>query len=127
MTTRAAVTLAAVALVVTMSQSVLSAVDFPKPTIRFTPLVRLTRGDAQGVVTVPRHADNRVLRVILESEDYYSLSEVQLDGVDAPLSHSFHWQSLPSGSYRVTVHVYGTDGLRSSTSTGSTDLISRER
>ena len=56
------------------------AVDVPKLTIRVTPLVHLSRGDARGVVTVPRHADNRILRVILESTDYYSLSEIQLDG-----------------------------------------------
>jgi hypothetical protein len=49
-------------------------VDAPKLSVRVTPLVRLTRGEARGVATVPRHADNRVLRVILESEDYSSLS-----------------------------------------------------
>jgi hypothetical protein len=147
MTPRAAVSVAGVAIIVAFSHPVLgaardthrpasatrltqlptAAVDVPKLTVRVTPLVRLTRGDARGVVSVPRHVNNRVLRVILESEDYYSLSEVQLDGEDAPQSHSLYWRDLPPGSYRVTVHVYGTDGLRGSTSIGSTESISEVR
>jgi hypothetical protein len=109
------------------AQSRAAGVDAQKLAVRITSLVLLTRGDASGVVTVPRHADNRVLQVTLESEDYYSRSHVQLDGEDAPQSHSFYWRDLPPGSYRVTVHVYGTDGLRGSTSVGSTELMSKER
>src|SRR5262245_10097789 len=62
------------------AQLATAAVDIPKLTVRLTPLVRLTRGDALAAVIVPRNADNRLLRVILESQDYYSLSEVPLDG-----------------------------------------------
>jgi hypothetical protein len=146
MTPRAAVSVATVALIVAMSHPVFgaardthrpasatrpaqihTAVDVPKLTVRLNPLVRLTRGDARGVVSVPRHVNNRVLRVILESEDYYSLSDVQLNGENAPQSHFFYWRDLPPGSYRVTVHVYGTDGLRGSTGFGSTESISMER
>ena len=101
--------------------------DVPKTTVRVTPLVRLTRGDARGVVTVERHTDNRMLRVIIESENYYSRSDVQLDGEDASRIHAFYWQDLPPGSYRVTVYVYGTSGLRGSTSVGRTDLLSTDR
>jgi hypothetical protein len=101
--------------------------EMPKLTVRVTPLVRVSRGDARGVVVVTRHKDNRLLRVILESEDYYSLSEVQLEGEDAPQSHSFYWRDLPPGAYCVTVHVYGTGGLRDSTSIGSTALMTKER
>jgi hypothetical protein len=75
------------------------------------------------MVSVPRHVDNRVLRVVLESQDYYSVSDVQLDGDKAAQSHSFDWRDLPPGFYRVTVYVYGTTGLRASTSTGSTESI----
>ena len=140
MTPRAAVSVVAVALIVAMSHPVLGAArdtrrpasetrpdDVPKLTVRLTPLIRLTRGPARGVVSVPRHVNNRVLRVVLESEDYYSLSAVQLDGEEAPQSHTLFWRDLPPGSYRVTVHVYGTDGLRGSASTGSTEAISQER
>jgi hypothetical protein len=97
--------------------------DDRKLTVHVTPLVRLTRGDARGVVSVPRHVDNRMLRVVLESPDYYSVSDVQLDGEKAPQSHSFDWRDLPPGFYRVTVYVYGTNGLRTSTSSGRSESI----
>jgi hypothetical protein len=108
-TPRAAVSVAAVALIVAMSRPVLGAArdtqhpasatrsaqlqtaefDVPKLTVRVTPLERVKPGDTRRVVSVPRHVNNRVLRVILESEGYYSLSDAQLDGEDAPQSHSF--------------------------------------
>jgi hypothetical protein len=107
------------------SQSAL--VDRTNLTVRVTPLVRLTRGDAYGMVIVPRHADNRVLRVILESEDYYSLSDIPLDGEYAALSYPVSWRDLPPGSYCVTVQVYGPTGMRTSTSIGSTHTLQMDR
>ena len=104
-----------------------AAVDVPKLTVRVTRLVSLTRGDARGLVSVPPHVNNRVLRVILESEDYYRLSEMSLEGEDAPLSYPLYWRDLPPGSYCVTVQVYGTTGLRSATSIGSTHMSAPDR
>ena len=92
--------------------------DDSKLTVRVTPLVRMSRGEARGLVMVPRHSDNRVLRVILESEDYYSRSDIQLDGEEAARSHNLHWRSLPPGIYWVTVEVYGSTGLRDSAPSG---------
>ena len=130
MAPRVAVCIAAVALTMAMSHPAVGAArdsDVPKLTVRVTPLMRVTRGDARGVVSVPRHAANRVLRIILESEFYYTRSDVQLDGEDAPQTHAFYWRDLPPGFYRVTVQVYGTDGLRDSTSIGAPASISQER
>ena len=98
-----------------------------KLTVRVTPLIRMTPGEARAVVTVPRHAENRLLRVILESENYYTLSELPLEGEDAPLNHEFYWRDVPPGSYEVTVQVYGKSGLRDSTSTGDAHALSRDR
>jgi hypothetical protein len=99
-------------------QSQSAPVDRSRLTIRVTPLVLLTRGEARGVVIVPRHEDNRMLRVILESEGYYSLSDIQLDGEYAALSYPLAWRDLPPGSYCATVQVYGPTGMRTSTSIG---------
>ena len=127
MKSRILVTAVLLTAVVLGRQGLLNAAsDAPKLTVRVAPLVRLTRGDARGVVIVPRNADNRLLRVILESEDYYTLSEIQLDGGDAPQSHVLNWRDLPPGSYSVIVRVYGTTGLRESTSIGI-QPISSER
>lgn len=89
--------------------------------VHVTPLVMLTTSDARGRVTVPRHSDNRVLRVILESEQYYSCSEIQLDGGDAALTHFLQWRGLPPGAYSVTVELYGPTGLRASTRLGGAE------
>jgi hypothetical protein len=99
------------------------AADDSKVTVRVTPLVRLDRGDARGLVMVPRHSDNRVLRVILESEDYYSRSDIQLDGEEAARSHNLYWRGLPPGIYWVTVEVYGSTGLRDSTYLGAPQAV----
>jgi hypothetical protein len=99
----------------------------PKLAVRVTPLVLVTRGDARGVATVPRHADNRMLRVILESADYYAMSQIQLDGEDAPQNHLLYWRDLPPGAYAVTIEVYGTAGCRGSTSIGSIQPITEGR
>ena len=101
--------------------------DDPRLTVRATALVLLTRGEARALVMVPRHADNRVLRVILESEDYYSVSDIQLDGESAALSYPVSWRDLPPGSYCVTVQVYGPTGMRTSTSTGSIHAFQKDR
>jgi hypothetical protein len=127
---RSRILLPAVALMVVASthEHVLKAADdVAKLTVRLTPVVRVTRGDARAVVTVPRHADNRVLRVSLESEDYSTVSEVPLEGEDAPVNHLFYWHDLPPGSYSVTVQVYGRIGLRDSISTGNAHVVPRER
>ena len=120
-------TAVAVAVLALTHECVLNAADGPTLTVRVTPLVRLTRGDARGVVTVPRHADNRMLRVVLESENYYTLSEVRLDGEDAAQNHLFYWRDLPSGSYCVTVQIYSATGLRDATSIGNIHALSHER
>jgi hypothetical protein len=97
---RSRILLPAVALMVVASthEHVLKAADdVAKLTVRLTPVVRVTRGDARAVVTVPRHADNRVLRVSLESEDYSTVSEVPLEGEDAPVNHLFYWHTFRLG------------------------------
>ena len=68
-----------------------------------------------------------MLRVILESEDYYSLSDIQLDGEYAALSYPLSWRDLPPGSYCVTVQVYGPTGMRTSTSIGSIHAMQRDQ
>lgn len=75
----------------------------------------------------PRHSDNRMLRVVLESEDYYTLSEVPLDGEDAAQNHLFYWRDLPPGSYCVTVQVYSATGARDFTSIGDIHALPQKR
>lgn len=46
-------------------------------------------------------ADNRILEVVVESDEYYRSSRVPLDGQDAPRTTSLEFRNLPSGTYEV--------------------------
>jgi hypothetical protein len=100
-------------------QSEVKPAKVPSLMVRVTPLMVLAPSDARGVVVVPRHSDNRLLRIILESDDYYRSSDIQLHGADAAQNHLLYWRQLPPGSYRVSVELYGTTGLRDSIQAGT--------
>ena len=57
-------------------------------------------------------ADNRHLEIVAESDDFYSSSQIQLDGARAPRVATFLFRALPSGVYKVTGTLFGTDGER---------------
>lgn len=66
----------------------------------------------RSLVRVAPHQDNRVLRVELDSPDFFRSSDVPLEGELAARNHFFSWKSLPPGSYTLIVTVMGTDGPR---------------
>ena len=66
-------------------------------------------------VTVEAAADNRLLRVVAESGDFYRSSEVQLDGTNAPPLEVFEFRNLPTGLYQVTGVLVGAGGPRATT------------
>ena len=77
-----------------------SAADAPV-TLAVRPTILFAGRDVRTTVHTPRDARNRELRIVVEAADYYKSSDVQLDGTDAPATHQFNWQGLPSGAYRV--------------------------
>jgi hypothetical protein len=81
-------------------------------TIRVSPAV----SSAPAVVTVrafvEAHADNRALDIIAESRDFYTSSQVTLNGADSPRLNEIHFRSLPEGNYAVTVILMGSRGRR---------------
>jgi hypothetical protein len=81
-------------------------------TIRVSPAV----SPAPAVVTVrtlvEAHADNRTLDIIAESRDFYTSTQVTLQGADSPRFNEVHFRSLPEGSYEVTVILMGSRGRR---------------
>jgi hypothetical protein len=63
--------------------------------------------DVEALVRVPRHPENRRLRVVIDSERYYRSTEIQLDGDESPEMHAVRWRSVPPGAYVVEVSLYG--------------------
>ena len=68
-------------------------------TARVTPPFSFSPSQVRALVQVPRHPDNRRLRIRIDSGSYYRSSDIQLDGDAAPKSHLLVWKSLPPGNY----------------------------
>src|SRR5690349_24388771 len=59
-------------------------------------------------------AENRLLRVEVDSPGFYSSSTIELEGDRAPRARQIVFRTLPAGSYRVTVKLVGVHGERGS-------------
>ena len=70
-----------------------------------------------------RNADNRAIQVVVESSDFYSSSEMTLDGDRAPLSKEFRFRELPSGDYTVIATLIGRGGKPRATATDEVRVI----
>lgn len=87
--------------------------DAPEPIqIRLTARFVMPHEWLRGLVRVQPNSGNRLLRVTIDSPNFFRSSEVQLDGASAAKSHLFVWKSLPPGAYEVTAIVFGSDGRR---------------
>jgi hypothetical protein len=75
-----------------------------------TPNVATARTTVQLLVRVPPHAENRLLRVTIDSAGYYRSSDVQLDGDRAATMHSVRWPGIPHGEYEVVARLIRSDG-----------------
>jgi hypothetical protein len=78
------------------------------PTVSVAPTVLAIR------VSVVPQPENRALEIVVDSEDFYRSSRVELDGDRAPIVNTLHIGSVPAGDYEVTATVIGSDGKRGS-------------
>ena len=86
-------------------------------TMRIVPGLTASAPAAIAVIaTIPSHEDNRALRVIAESSEFYRSSQVELNGGFAPRTTQFMFRDLPVGDYEITVILGGTRGQRASSS-----------
>jgi hypothetical protein len=81
-------------------------------TVRLPAVVSRSASLVRAVIRVPRAADNRILRVTLDSEMFYRSSDVPLDGNEAPRSHTLAWHALPAGDYEVRIELMGATGVK---------------
>jgi len=78
--------------------------------IRVTPATSFEPADVSVQVAVERHADNRLLTIVVDSGGFYWSSERQLEGQDGPYLSVFNCRELPAGEYAVRVSVVGPNG-----------------
>ena len=78
--------------------------------VRVSPALAHAPADIIVYVTLERSAENRLLRVSAESDDFFRSSEVTLDGEGSARVMILHFLQLPPGTYDVTVDVKGVNG-----------------
>ena len=81
--------------------------------MQVTPAVSLEPAVLTVRVSVEPSADNRVLHIVAESQDFFRSSEVQLDGERGAPLNVFEFRNLPTGLYHVTSVLTGASGRRS--------------
>jgi len=86
-------------------------------TMRIVPGLTASAPAAVAVIaTIPSHEDNRALRVVAESEEFYRSSQIELNGDRAPRTSQFTFRDLPAGEYEITVILGGSRGQRAMSS-----------
>jgi hypothetical protein len=78
----------------------------PRVSLRLAPYVAFAPATVRATIRVPRHDDNRLLRVAVVSERFFRSSDIQLEGAEAAVSHQMIWKNLPAGDYVVVAEVY---------------------
>jgi hypothetical protein len=80
--------------------------------VRLSSRFAVAQETVRSLVRVAPHPDNRLLRVAIDSPDFFRSSDVPLEGALAARNHFFAWKTLPPGSYELVVIVMGSDGPR---------------
>ena len=114
-------TISAVLLLISPS----AAADRGIANIRITPATSLEPANVSVQVAVARHADNRLLTVVVDSGSFYWGSERQLEGQDGPYLSVFTCRELPAGEYAVQASVVGADGRVRATARNRIIVMSR--
>jgi hypothetical protein len=81
-------------------------------TLRVTPVVAFAPAFVRVQAMFDRDADNRMLRIVAQSGDFYRSSEIEIHGANSPRVQVIEFPSLPSGNYEVSAMLIGTQGKR---------------
>ena len=74
------------------------------PEISFAPALLTVR------TVIEPDADNRALEIVIDSEDFYRSSLIQLEGDQAPRTSVVQFRSVPGGSYMISARLLGQGG-----------------
>jgi len=85
----------------------------PGAALDVRPRMAFAGSSVRILVRVPADAENRRLRLTIDSGDFTRSSEIDLEGQRAAEAHWFNLPALPAGDYVVEAIVYGSMGPRS--------------
>jgi hypothetical protein len=54
--------------------------------------------------------DNRALEIVIDSQDFYRSSLIQLDGDQAPRASVVEFRGVPRGNYEISARLLGQSG-----------------
>ena len=66
-------------------------------------------------VRVEPNADNRVLTIVADSEEFYRSSQIPLEGDRAPKTFTIEYPNVPGGQYQVTSVLFNGMGRERAT------------
>lgn len=78
--------------------------------IRLSTIAAFAPASLNVRVTVEAHPDNRAIRVIAKSPEFYRSSEITIEGANAPRTNAFEFRNLPSGTYLVSAVLVDCNG-----------------
>ena len=84
--------------------------------IKVSPAQALAPAFVRIQATVHPDAENRALRVVAQSDDFYRATEIQIEGDRGPSVRVVEFPGLPSGLYHVDVFLLGSVGQRAAAS-----------
>jgi len=87
------------------------------PAVAFAPATLVVRARIES------DARNRTFEIVAESSDFYRSSEVQLDGDSAPVTNTFEFRSLPSGTYEIKAAVLDASGQPRASARSQVNII----
>jgi hypothetical protein len=93
--------------------------------VHVTPSVAFAPADLQVRASIPAGDDNRALEIIAESHNFYSSSEIQLEGDKAPTTTTVEFRSVPVGLYSVRVVVKGMSGKEIASARTEVNIVGR--
>ncbi len=92
--------------------------------IRVSPRVAFSPADLTIQVTLEPDADNRTLTIVVDSDDFYRASAIQLDGDRTARITTVTFRGVPPGDYGLTAAVIGETGQRKALAHASLTVIS---
>ena len=91
--------------------------------LQVSPMTARAPADVYIYVSVAPRSENRLIRVVAESDDFYRSSEAQLDGEYSARVSVFKFRELPSGEYRVRVELIVSTGRTSNVETRAVQVL----
>ena len=74
------------------------------PEVSFAPAHLIVR------TTIEPDPDNRALEIVIDSQDFYRSSTIQLEGDQAPRTSVVEFRGVPGGNYEISARVLGQGG-----------------